>query len=151
MRLGLADDVLLLAVDDGARYRTRGSVGIVLSGALLAEAVFAGAPDPLGVVAGARRRRRLAGLVVQHADDSLGHVASRLRAAGAIAPVTSKVLGVFPRHGYALLDGAPAWHAAQRLRSALTPGATPDPATATLAVLCAVSGIARSVAPPPGR
>ena len=149
MRLALADEVLLLAVDDAARYRTRGPVGIVLSGALLAEAVLAGAPDPLGLAPGKLRRRRLASLVGQHADDALGHVAGRLCAAGVLAPVTHKVLGFFPRHGHRVLDPVLPWEAAQRLRAALVPGARPDPATATLAGLCAASGIARLVVPPP--
>ena len=59
------------------------------------------------------------------------------------------MLGLFPRHGYAVLDGPRRTDAERRVWSGLQPGAWPDPWTATLVLLSAVSGIARAVVPPP--
>jgi uncharacterized membrane protein YgcG len=71
------------------------------------------------------------------------------RAGGAITPAEHRVLGLFPRHGYAVLDRRARDAAVHRLQDALRVGAPAGPGEAALAVLAAVAGIARSVVPAP--
>jgi uncharacterized membrane protein YgcG len=153
MRSSLTGDLLLLAVDDRARYRTRGAPGIVLAAAELCEGLLAGRPVPALAVdpaeSGRRRRRRVESFVRTEAGPALDRVAGRLVAAGAITPVEHRVLGMFTRRGYGVVDTAARSETEQRLRGALRVGTVPGPDTATLAVLAAVSGLARAVEPPP--
>ncbi|NHC45527.1 GPP34 family phosphoprotein [Motilibacter aurantiacus] len=141
----LPGDLLLLAVGERAAYRTRGPVAVALAGGMLVHDVLRGAP--LGVVAG--DRRGLDALLAHVAGTALPRVAAPLCGAGALAPHQHKVLGVFARRGYAVRDPAPRWQAERRLRAGLTPGPWHDPGVAALAVLAAVSGVARTVCPPP--
>lgn len=146
----LPSDVLLLAVGDRAAFRTAGAVETVLGGALLCDAVLADRP-PLLAGQGKQRRKELERLVVDRGATAVDEIGGLLCAGGVLAPLEHRVLGLFPRRGFAVLDTTARWEAEQRLLAAMTPGARPDPGTAALAVLCAVSGIARSVAPPPSR
>jgi hypothetical protein len=95
------------------------------------------------------RAADLARLLRDAAPTSVQRTAAPLIAAGAIAAYEHRVLGLFPRQGHTVTDTG--WHATaeHRLRSALAPGTRLDPGTAAFAVLCAVSGIARAVQPPP--
>ena len=148
MQPTLPGDVLLLAVGDRAGYRTRGAVETVLGGALLCDAVLADRAPLLGAK-GKQRRKELERLVLDRGSTAVDEVGGLLCAAGVLAPLEHRVLGLFPRRGFAVRDASARQEAEQRLLSALSPGGRPDAGTAALAVLCAVSGIARSVAPPP--
>lgn len=136
---------MLLAVGDKARYRTRGSVGPVLAGALLCHEVLQRAT----AAPSAPDRGQLVALVDSRAATAPAEVGGALSAQGALTPYEHKVLGLFPRRGYAVLDAVAQMHARQRLIAGLTPGSRPDQATAALAVLCATSGLARAVLGPP--
>ena len=146
MRPTLPSDVLLLTVGPRARFLTRGPVQPVLAGALLCDELLSGAaPADSGPGRGAEPHL----LLDERARSALEEVARPLCAAGVLAPHEHRVLGLFGRQGYAVLDARARSGAEQRLRAALTPGSAPDAGAACLAVLCAVSGIARSVVPPP--
>ncbi len=144
----LAGDVLLLAVGERGRWRSRGDVGTVLAGALLCEGVLAGQGLSDATPAPRERHRRFVRLVQLRARGSAEEVAARL--GPAVAPVEHRVLGLFPRRGYEVVDAPALQGAARRLEAALAPGSRPAAEDACLAVLCAVSGIARSYAPLPG-
>lgn len=141
----LSADVLLLAVGDKGRFRTRGSAGTVLAGALFCQEVLVGMP--VGRVA--RDRAELVALVEARAPRAVQEVGAALTAVRVLAPVEHKVMGLFPRRGYEVLDQVAHTRAEQRLRAGLTAGARPDAHESALAVLCAVAGIARAVVGPP--
>lgn len=146
----LPGDVLLLAVTDRARYCTRGTVSTVLAGALLCSEALA--RDPMPAAPASRvSTKDLVRLLRGRAVSAIDEVSGPLRHGGVLAPLEHNVLGLFPRRGFVTRDPLARWQAEQRLLAAITPGARPDPGTAALAVLCAVSGIARSVKPPPPR
>jgi hypothetical protein len=131
MHPGLASDVLLLAIDSRARYRTRGSVGVVVAAAELCESTLAGQPLPANGPSGSGGRAAdLARLLRDAAPTSVQRTAAPLIAAGAIAAYEHRVLGLFPRRGHTVTDTG--WHATaeHRLRSALAPGTRLDPGTA---------------------
>jgi len=141
----LAGDLLLLAVADRASYITRGPVAPALSGALLCQELFDG--HPLGTFA--PDRRSLVRLLEVGAQHAVAEVSGPLCSAGVLAPAEHRVLGLFPRRGFVVTAPSARLDAVARLRTALTPGTSPYAPTAALAVLCATSGIARVVAPPP--
>lgn len=150
MEPGLAGDVLLLAVVDGARFRTAGGVDTVLAGALLCGEAMGGRLLPARP-AGKERRSDLEKLVRHRSATAVEEASRPLVLSGVLVAHTHRALGLFPRHGFRVLETWPQWQAEQRLRSALRPGSRPDPGSAALAVLCAVSGIARAVQPAPAR
>jgi len=146
MRPTLPSDVLLLAVGERAGYLTRGPVETVLAGALLCADVLSGAALPApGPAQAAALRRQLD----ERAASALDEASRPLCAAQVLSPHEHRVLGLFRRSGFAVLDAGARADAERRLRSALTPGSSPDAGAAALAVLCAVSGIARRIVPPP--
>ncbi len=153
MRPTLTGDLLLLAVDDRARYRTRGAPGVVLAAAELCEELLAGRPVPALAIDPAesprRRRRRVQSLIRAEATPALDRVAGRLVHEGAITPAEHRVLGMVTRRGFGVAHTAARREAEQRLRAALRVGVVPGPDAAVLAVLGAVSGLARAVEPPP--
>ncbi len=153
MPASLTSDLLLLALDDRARYRTRGAPGVPLAAAELVEWVLAGRPVPALVHDPAespgRRRRRLEALLRAERGPALDRVAGRLEHERAITPAEHRVLGLFPRRGYAVVDWRAREAAVRRLQDALRVGVLPGRGEAALAVLAAVAGIARSVAPAP--
>lgn len=143
----LASDVLLLATGERARTTTRGSVEPVLAGALLCTDVLAGATLSL-LPPGRARRREVRAHLAARTTVALPQVAGPLLTAGVLAPQEARVLGMVVRRGHAVRDGQAHAAALGRLRTALlTP--TYDPWLASLAVLCAVSGIASALVPPP--
>jgi len=141
----LSADVLLLAVGDKARYRTRGGPGTVVAGAVVCEQVLAGTP----VTRFAPDRFGLVDVIRERAPQAVDEVAAPLSTAGILSPYVHKVMGLFPRHGYRVLDDSARIRAEQRLHAGLAPGARPDRHEAALALLCAMSGIARAVAGSP--
>jgi uncharacterized membrane protein YgcG len=143
----LAGDVLLLATGARARWTTKGRVETVLAGALLCTEVLHGARLSW-LPPGRPRRKELRRLVERRALTARDEVAGPLVAAGVLAPLEHRLLGVVVRRGFAVLDRRSWADAEGRLRTALL---TPhrDPGLASLAVLCAVSGIAGSLLPPP--
>jgi len=143
MRPTLPGDVLLLAAGPRARFLTRGPVQTVLAGALLCDALLPGGRPSPGRPAELRR------LLDERATTALAEAGEPLRAAGVIVPCEHRVLGLFRREGFTVLDLGARTDAEQRLRAALTPGSSPDAADASLAVLCALAGIARALVPPP--
>ncbi len=158
-----ADAVLLLAIDDRARYRTRGPVGVVLAAAELCDQTYADqtyadqtyadqayAGQTVRVSGSpAERRRLLADAIRSGSASALDRVGQRMTAAGAVVPIEHRFLRVFSRQGYAVADTTARADAERRLRAGLEPGSRPDAWTATLVLLAAVSGIARAVVPPP--
>jgi uncharacterized membrane protein YgcG len=116
---------------------------------MLCESAMAGWPI-LPEETGPRRPARLTALVEGLAPAAVNRCARPLVTAGVIAPLEHMTLRVFSRNGYQVLAWEPRQLAAQRLLSALTPGWTPPPGEAALAVLCAMSGIAAHVTSPPG-
>ncbi|MDP9431591.1 MAG: GPP34 family phosphoprotein [Actinomycetota bacterium] len=152
MRPSVSVDLFLLGVGERSKFRTWGAVGTAVSGALLCEKALAGEHLLPELPPSRGRRRALQRLIDRRAIDALNQVADPLCAAGAVRPSEEKWLRMFARRGYTVLD-TPAQEAAlHRLRAAITPGTVPAPDDAAFAVLCALSGIARSVlAAPEGR
>ena len=148
MEPSLPADVLLLAVGDRGKFRTTGDAGTVLAGALLCSEAMAGAwlPESSSTKG---RRKDVERLIKDRSTTALEEVSRPLCLAGVLAPLEHRVLGIFPRRGFVVLDAEARRKGEQRLLAALAPGGRPDAGTAALAVLCALSGIARDLAPPP--
>jgi uncharacterized membrane protein YgcG len=144
----LSSDVLLLALGPRATFRTSGPVGPVLAGALLCEVLLDGRPLPPSS-AGGWSMTGITGEVQRLAETSVARCAEPLLVAGAIGPYDGRALGLFPRRGYQILDAAALSGASARLTAALTPGVPVTRGHAVLGQLCALSGIARHVLPPP--
>lgn len=142
-----ASDLLLLAVGPRAGWTGRGPIGIALAGGLLCEQLLAAGPRillPPG-------RRHLVRHLLDQEVVATAAVAAHLCTAGVLEPAEYRVLRVFPRRGYAVRHESSRADAVQRLRYGLVPGTQPPPAPALLAVLAAVSGVARAWVPPPAR
>ena len=147
MQPSLAADVLLLATGHKARFTTKGAVEPVLAGALLCGEVLGGARLSR-LPPGRHRRREIRAVLAARARVARHEVAGPLVSAGVLVPLEHRVLGFVVRRGFAVLDGSAQAVAETRLRTVLlTP--TADPGLGALAVLCAVSGIAATVVPPP--
>ncbi|WP_432494309.1 GPP34 family phosphoprotein [Kineococcus gypseus] len=143
--------VLLVALGERARYRTRGPVDLVLAGALLCEEAAQGRvpPPSTGRPGGPPAAVAHQRLLELRAATAFAEVTGPLLAAGVVEPCEHRVLRLFTRRGLRAVDGASAARERDAVLAALRPGARPAPRDAVLALLCAVSGVASSLAPPP--
>ena len=139
----VAADLLLLSVGHRSSWLTRGPVHVVVAAGVVVDELLAGrplqgiGPDRAGVAAhlGAGGLRR-------HGD-----VVAALVAAGAVAPLRTRIWGLFPRVGLQVLQPWAVERARARLAAALRPGVRPAPTDAALAALAAVGGLARAHEP----
>ncbi|MGJ7442585.1 GPP34 family phosphoprotein [Aquipuribacter sp. MA13-6] len=141
---GLAAQLLLLAVGERARFTTAGDVRPLVAAATLADDVLTG--RPLGsVVPGPDRLH--AHLRGPEAEAAFQAAAAALVRAGRLRPHAHRVLGLFPREGFAVTDPGARAHVTQHVTAALVPGRHVATRDAVLAALASVSGLARPLVP----
>ena len=85
------------------------------------------------------------------AATAVDRCAAPLVADGAISPLEQVTLRIFRRNGYQVNASETQQDAARRLLGALTPGSSPPPGEAALAVLCATAGLGGLVMAPPAK
>lgn len=141
---GLAAQLLLLAVGDRARFTTTGDVRPLVAAATLADEVLAGRPLVTVVAGPDQLQDHLRG---PEAEAALQATAAALVRAGRLRPHAHRVLGLFPRQGFAVTDPAARTHVTQHVVAALVPGRHVVPRDAVLAALASVSGLARPLVP----
>ncbi|MFE6837301.1 GPP34 family phosphoprotein [Streptomyces sp. NPDC057705] len=172
MGITLAEEILLLSLDDGSgQVRDRQSAGWAAAGAILLELVMAERVSVAGkylelrdttptgdeLLDGrirlmeawlrGRASRRVTDWLTRDQTKAVGAAVERLVARGLVAPEVHKVLGMFPQRRYPETDGAVERALRERLRSVVVDGAEPDERTAGLIALIHSTGLHRLAFP----
>lgn len=167
----IAEDLLLLLIDDRKGTVTSSHVDVALGGALLLELALADAvhvrertsiwsgagvaatpgaavPDPLLAEAlrrVAERERAASDLVHRLGTGARDALAARLAERGILRREDDRVLGLFPRTRWPEADGRHEDEVRARLTAVLVQGLAPDPRTGALVALLHALGLAPSL------